>query len=121
MENLEFLKKGEDIRGLVIFMKYGIKMMNLVETKKGFARGGHYHNFSSTHFLLSGKITFKTMNLATNQEQIREYFTPCEIIVEPNIAHLLIAETNCIFVESFDEEYSATDYMPYRDIINKQF
>ena len=41
--NIQFEKEVEDIRGKILFLSYGKKQINLVEIRKGFARGGHYH------------------------------------------------------------------------------
>ncbi len=43
----------------------------LLKQKKGFLRGGHYHEFKSEHILLQGKIEFRELHLGTNTEQIR--------------------------------------------------
>ena len=42
---LEFLKSVMDSRGRIMFCKYGDLSINIVETKKGFSRGGHFHEF----------------------------------------------------------------------------
>ena len=117
---LEFLKSVVDSRGRILFCKYGDLSINIVETKKGFSRGGHFHEFTSTHFLLKGKIIFKTMDLNVNREQIKNFSKPCEIIVHANVAHILTAVTDSLFIEIFDGDYSAINYPSYRNLIEKQ-
>ena len=116
---LEFNKSISDIRGIILFCSFGKSTVHLVETKKGFSRGGHYHKFKSDHILLQGKIEFKEFNINTNSEQIRILSAPITISVEPNVAHLLTALEDTIFLEFFDSEYSSTDYTPYRTIVEK--
>lgn len=117
---LEFDKSISDVRGTIIFCSYGKLKINFVQTKKGFLRGGHYHKFKSDHILLRGKIEFKTLNLATNTEQIYILSAPHNISVDPNTAHLLTSLEDSLFLEYFDTEYSSIDYLPYRSIVNKK-
>ncbi len=117
---LEFNKSASDIRGMILFCSFGKSIIHFVETKKGFSRGGHYHKFKSDHILLRGKIEFKELNLATNMEQIRVIHAPFTMSVEANVAHILTALEDSLFVESFDEAYSAIDYLPYRKIVDKK-
>ena len=117
---LEFLKSVIDPRGRILFCQYDDLSVNLVETKKGFSRGGHYHKFKSDHILLKGKIEFKELNLDTDIEQIRIIYAPFTISVEANVAHILTALDNSVFLESFETEYSAIDYLPYRKIVNEK-
>jgi quercetin dioxygenase-like cupin family protein len=114
---LEFLKSIIDPRGRILFCQYGDISVNLVETKKGFSRGGHYHKFKSDHILLQGKIEFKELNLDTNFEQIQIIRAPYTISVAPNTAHLLIALEDSLFLEYFELEYTAINYLPYRRIV----
>ena len=117
---LDFVKSVYDKRGRIFFCKYGDLSVNIVETKKGFSRGGHFHKFPSTHFLLKGNIDFKTFDLTLNRERICQFSAPCEISVDANIAHLLSAKTETVFIEFFNKEYSAIDFPLYRNLIEKQ-
>ncbi len=117
---LEFNKSVNDIRGKILFYSFGKSIIHFVETKKGFSRGGHYHKFDSDHILLQGKIEFKELSLETNIEQIRIISAPYIISVKSNVAHLLTAIEDSLFLECFDSGYSATDYLPYRNIITAQ-
>ena len=58
---MEIEKQVSDIRGKIIFVSFNKKQVNIVETKKGFSRGGHYHKFKSDHILLQGKIEFREL------------------------------------------------------------
>ena len=117
---LEFLNSVIDPRGRIIFCQYGDLSINIVETKKGFSRGGHFHPFKSDHFLLRGKIEFKEIDVDTNIEKIRIIEAPFTLSVEPNVAHLLTALDDSLFLESFKTKYSAIEYLPYRNIVNKR-
>jgi len=117
---LEFLKNIVDYRGRIFFCKYDNIFVNMVETKKGFSRGGHYHPFKSDHYLLRGKIEFKEIHIDTNIEKIRIIDAPYTMSVGSNVAHLLTALEDSLFLESFKTKYSAIEYFPYRKIVNEK-
>lgn len=118
---LEFKKLAEDIRGKILFLSYdGEKSLNIAEIKMGFARGGHYHPYEQYHVILSGKIEYREENLDTKKEQISIIDGPYIIKVQPNTAHLLIAQKDTLFFESFGKTYTATDYPKYRKIVEER-
>ncbi|MEM4392130.1 MAG: hypothetical protein QXG67_05025 [Candidatus Nitrosotenuis sp.] len=53
---MNLIREGGDERGKILFFIDGNARINLFEVRKGFARGGHYHNYPIVHTLLSGKI-----------------------------------------------------------------
>ena len=117
MPQLEFDKQATDQRGTILFLKYGDKKINIVEIKKGFARGGHYHSFESRHHIISGIIEYREKDITNNTEKIQTISGPAIIQVPPNTAHLLIAKEDTLFAEEFGRDYSATNYPPYRNIV----
>jgi len=117
--NIKFEKQVEDNRGKIFFFSYGDKKFNIVETKQGYARGGHFHNFSSTHILLHGKIEVTEENLNNGVEQIKKISAPSIINVDKNIAHLFLAIDDSVFIEIFDGEYQAIDHPKYRKIVEE--
>lgn len=116
--SLEFEKYVEDKRGQILFLKYTHKKINLIEIKKGFARGGHFHQTDTNHFLISGKIEYREENIKTKKEKISIISAPNIVNVNSNIAHLLIAKENTLFFEVFDN-YEDTIYPKYRKIVEK--
>jgi len=118
--NLEYLKTVSDKRGSIIFMKNGPKLVNFVEIKKGFSRGGHFHEFQSLHNLISGKVEYLEFNTRTNEERKVIYEAPFVIDVPPFVAHLLTALEDVLFVEIFNNEYQATEFPKYRKIVEEK-
>ena len=114
--NLEFEKQLEDKRGKILFLKYDKKSINLIEIKQGFARGGHFHQTNTNHFLISGKIEYREKNIKTGEEKISLISSPCIINTQSHIAHLLIAIEDSLFFEVF-ENYEDTVYPHYRKIV----
>lgn len=118
--NLEYLKTVSDKRGSIIFMKNGSKLVNFVEIKNGFSRGGHFHEFRSLHNLISGKVEYLEYNTKTNEEKTAIYEAPFVIDVPPLAAHLLTALEDVLFVEIFSNEYQATEFPKYRKIVEEK-
>tara|TARA_Y100001949_G_scaffold147727_1_gene131801 strand:+ start:1032 stop:1397 length:366 start_codon:yes stop_codon:yes gene_type:complete len=117
--NLKLEKQVEDKRGKILFFSLGDKKFNLVETKRGFARGGHYHNFPSIHILINGKIEVKEENLNNGVEQSKKISAPSIISVDKNIAHVFLAIDDSVFVEIFEGKYQAIDHPKYRKIVEE--
>ena len=117
---LQFEKQVEDKRGKILFLSLGTKKINIVEMKKGFARGGHFHNFPSTDIIVYGKIELREENLNNSVEQIKKISAPSIINIQQNTAHLFIALEDSMFVETFDGEYQASDYPKYRKIVDER-
>ena len=118
--NLEYIKTVSDERGSIIFMKKGSKLLNFVEIKTGFSRGGHFHEFPSTHNLISGKVKYLEFNTKTNEERKAIYEAPYIIDVPPFVAHLLTALEDVLFMEIFANEYQATNFPKYRKIVEEK-
>lgn len=117
---LLFEKEASDMRGKIMMLRYGNRRINLVETKKEFSRGGHYHSFESRHILISGTIKYVEKDLKTNVEKSQILSAPNVIVTPPMTPHLITAITDSVFAEEFEQDYSATDYQEYRDIVTKK-
>ena len=116
--NLE--KEIDEVRGKINFFSFGNKKIHFVETRKGFARGGHYHSFPSTHILISGLIEYREENIENNQEHVKKIQAPAIINTTANFAHLIIALEDSLFIEIFEKSYEATNYNKYRKIVNEK-
>ncbi len=116
---LNFEKSVTDYRGKIIFLSFGNKKINLIEIKKGFSRGGHFHDFHTSHYLVSGKVRYQETDVDTGRKSSRMIDAPAVINVPKKIAHLLTAIEDTLFLESFGKEYSATIFPEYRKIVEK--
>lgn len=113
-------KEVEDERGKILFLSFEGNKINILELKKGFSRGGHYHKFPTKHFVISGKIEYRGKNVNTGKER-KQIFTSNEIIETPaNEAHLLTAVDNSMFLEVFENGYDATVFPEYRRIVDSK-
>ena len=117
---LRIEKEVEDIRGKILFLSRGDEKINLVEIKKGFARGGHYHSIAQDHIVISGKLEYREENVKTGQERIKIMDVPIIIHVPAETAHLLIAIEDTLFLEIFDSTLETTNYPKYRNIVEER-
>ena len=118
--NLEFEKEVDDVRGKIRFYSHGKTKINLIETRKGFARGGHYHKYEQDHVLISGQVEVRYFDISTNQETIQTFHAPSIIHITKNIAHLFIAIEDSVFIETSDSEYEVTNFPKYRQIVEER-
>jgi dTDP-4-dehydrorhamnose 3,5-epimerase-like enzyme len=119
---LKLEKQTEDARGRIFwFSDNNGREIHLVEVKKGFARGGHYHPFDSMHIVISGKVLYREFDIRTSAETVRQVGPATTINTPAFVAHMIIAEEeDSLFVEIFEKEYEATDYAPYRSIVEER-
>lgn len=115
---MRIIKETEDRRGKIIWLNSNDKEIHIVETKKGFSRGGHYHPFDSMHMLISGQIVYREYNLQDGKEISRTVKPVETIFTATNRAHMITATEDSIFIEIFDQAYKATDFPPYRKIVD---
>jgi len=120
MKQFRLLDSHKDERGKMFFLKYGKFKINIIEIKKGFARGGHYHKYEQDHVVLCGKIKYKIEDISTKQEQTKTISKNEIIHIKSNMAHVLIALEDSIIVESFKEGYKVFNYLKYRKIVEKK-
>lgn len=118
--NLQFEKEINDVRGKIIFYSYGKMKIHIIETKKGFARGGHQHKYEQDHLLISGHMEVRQFDIITSQETTKTFKIPSIIHIPKNIAHLFIALEDSIFIETSDDEYEVTNFPKYRQIVEER-
>lgn len=114
---LESKGEGGDKRGKILFFTNNETKVNLFEVKKGFARGGHYHDYDIVHVLIDGKIEHRVEDMITKREEISILTAPAIMKIPAKSANLIIALEDSIFTEVFSGEYKSTVYEKYRDIV----
>lgn len=114
---MELTSQHEDARGKMLFFSHGKMQINLLEMKKGFARGGHYHKYDQDHIILSGTLEIRKLDMKSNKETIKIVKSPSIVSIPKMVAHLFIAHDDAIFVEMFEAGYEAINYPKYRKIV----
>lgn len=114
---LKLVKEVEDERGKIIFCINNDSFIRIVEIKKGYARGGHYHKYDQPHFIISGIIEYREEDVNNRKEIIKIIDKPTIINISSYKAHLFIALEDTIFIETSKNEYESFVYKKYRDIV----
>jgi hypothetical protein len=113
----DFLDCGGDYRGKILFFKFNKSKVNLFEIKKGFARGGHFHDYDIIHTLIIGKIEHRMKSLNSKEEKIEILSVPAIIKIPVKTANLIIALEDSLFSEVFDSKYKSEVFPEYRKIV----
>lgn len=111
---LKFVKETQDVRGKIMWINANKMGIHIVETKKNFARGGHYHPFDSIHMVIAGTIEYREIDPKTKKENVKQVKAPSSIFTKREFPHLITATEDSIFAEIFENPYEATDYQAYR-------
>lgn len=120
MLGLKHEKTVEDVRGKTMFFSSGSHFFGIVETREGYARGGHYRKIPIVLFIMEGKIKYTEKDLSTNLEKTNVFSAPQIINVPPNTANLLIAIEDTLFIELLKQKESAMNYTEYRQIVDEK-
>jgi dTDP-4-dehydrorhamnose 3,5-epimerase-like enzyme len=102
-----FEERGEFVQ---ISYREEIRHVALFEIKRGFSRGGHYHEKKEEVFyVVRGKIKAKMMDLDTHHEEERLFETGDRIRIEPRCAHLFYALEDTLVVEYSPQIFEPED------------
>tara|TARA_B110000495_G_C22838186_1_gene488865 strand:- start:475 stop:849 length:375 start_codon:yes stop_codon:yes gene_type:complete len=114
---LEFDSHAEDNRGKILFCSHNKSFVRLVEIKKGYSRGGHYHKVNQLHIVISGSLEVKEINIKTKNETTRKIVEPTTMDIPKYHAHLFTALEDSLILEYSKEEIESFEYEEYRKII----
>ena len=117
---LKFEKEVEDKRGKIFFLLHNKTRVNIVEIRKGYSRGGHYHNYPTTHLLLLGRVEYKAKDINSKTEFTKVFLPGQEIKVPAYEVHILTALEDSLFAETSEREFEATNYPEYRKIVEEK-
>jgi dTDP-4-dehydrorhamnose 3,5-epimerase-like enzyme len=98
-----------DIRGnLVEFDTRDYEQVNILTSKQGTVRGGHYHKkLKETFYLIEGKAMLETVNVKT-KELTSFDITPGQIFsIEPYTFHTLKMLTDTIFFIGYTRAFDS--------------
>ena len=113
-------KVVEDVRGKNTFLSFEDLELILVETNKGFSRGGHYHKSNTNHTLISGSIHLIQKSILNGYESEKTFVAPATIPISANYAHMLTAITDTKLIEAFPNGYEDTVYPEYRELVERR-
>jgi len=119
-------KVAEDKRGAIF--EVGViddRHVNVLVTKAGFYRGGHFHDYPEEFFVVWGELDWvEAPTPETNPGVLNStrYTMGMVMNSQPGIPHMLKANTDCVVVEfrPAGAGFKATDFAPMRNLIKAQ-
>jgi hypothetical protein len=129
-------KVAEDKRGAIF--EVGVvedRHVNILVTKAGFYRGGHFHDYPEEFFVVWGELDWVELDWVeldwveaptpeTNPGVLNStrYTMGMVMNSQPGIPHMLKANTDCVVVEfrPAGAGFKATDFAPMRNLIKAQ-
>ena len=89
-----------------------------ISTKKGFYRGGDFHNVVQYIVVVRGEFEVTTRE---NERDVVTKKRAGELVsFPPMIPHLLKALTDSVFIEWLDGPFHVEHYLPYRKLVEEQ-
>ena len=113
---MKFEKEETDIRGFRYIYLDNKKIITLFQIKKGFVRGGQYHQDDTQEFLIAGKVEYHKENIFTKEETVEILDAPCITILPKNNSDLIIALADSILVGVYPKD-KITFYDKHKKIV----
>lgn len=99
----------DDDRGkLVQLVHDGFAQVNLLYSKKGAFRGGHYHKVAHEAFyVVSGNVD---MEFSRDGEHVHRHFEEGDFfLIEPYVAHSMAYHADCVMLGMYDVPVESED------------
>lgn len=107
----------EDSRGKIFILNIDKKEYLLLETNKGFKRGGDYHQSSQHDIVLKGKINFY-YRIDNEEKKLEMREGQCIAFLE-NIPHYLESLTDSLVLEWLENDFEKQYDKVYRKIVEE--
>ena len=117
---MKFTGKDEDVRGQRWNFQDNGNLISLFEIKKGFSRGGQYHENEVTHVLISGKIEYRRENVLTGKEEISTLDSFSSTLLPPNTSDLITALEDSVMVGIYKNEPEKKYYEKHSRIVKEK-
>jgi hypothetical protein len=117
---MKFTGKDGDVRGQRWNFQDNENLISLFEIKKGFSRGGQYHENEVTHVLISGKIEYRKENVLTGKEEISTLDSFSSTLLPPNTSDLITALEDSVMVGIYKNEPEKKYYEKHSRIVKEK-
>ena len=117
---MKFTGKDGDVRGQRWNFQDNENLISLFEIKKGFSRGGQYHENEVTHVLISGKIEYRRENVLTGKEEISTLDSFSSTLLPPNTSDLITALEDSVMVGIYKNEPEKKYYEKHSRIVKEK-
>jgi dTDP-4-dehydrorhamnose 3,5-epimerase-like enzyme len=105
-------KRWEEPRGEFVQISYREEILHLAlfEIRKGFSRGGHYHERKEEIFyVVSGKMKATFLDMDTSRKEEHILGKGYRIRIKPRCAHLFVGVEDALVVEYSPQIYEPED------------
>lgn len=111
------MKEDRDVRGLRCHFEYKDNIVTIFEIKKGFSRGGQYHENDVKHILISGKVEYRKEDIDSKKETI-DLLTPYSTItLPPRNSDLITALEDSVMIGIYKNENFQKIYQKHSKIV----
>ncbi len=114
---MQFVKEENDVRGNRWIFHDKDSIISLFEIKKGFSRGGQYHENAVTHMLISGNVKYTKENIVTKQEHTTILNPFSVMVLPPNTSDLITALEDSMMIGLYKKESADRFYKKHRKIV----
>ena len=117
MGKAKIIRIHEDVRGRIFKVTIDENEFYVLETRKGYARGGHSHTEDSYIAVLKGRLKYKAK--IDEKEEARIIREGDVIFTEKNVPTILTALEDSLMIQWLKGPLVTINYEPYRKIVRK--
>ena len=115
MGKAEIVMIHEDVRGRIFRVTIDEYEFYVLETRRGYARGGHSHTEDSA--VLEGKLEYKAR--IGDREEVRIISEGDVVFTEKNVPTILTALEDSLMIQWLKGPLVTINYEPYRRIVRE--
>ena len=117
MGKAEIVMIHKDVRGRIFKVTIDKHEFYVLETRKGYARGGHSHTEDSYIAVLKGRLKYKAK--VDEKEEVRIVRESDVVFTEKNIPTILTAMDDSLMIQWLKGPLVTINYEPYRRIVRE--
>ena len=114
---VEFVRVHEDVRGRIFKVIIDGFEFYVLETRKGYARGGHSHTVDSYIVVLRGRLEYRAM--VGGREVVRTVGVGDVIFTEKDVPTILTALEDSVMIQWLEGPLVTVNYELYRRIVRE--
>jgi len=117
MGKAEIVMIHEDVRGRIFRVTIDKHEFYVLETRRGYARGGHSHTEDSFIAVLEGSLEYKAR--IDDREEVRIISEGDVVFTEKNVPTILTALEDSLMIQWLEGPLVTINYEPYRRIVRE--
>ena len=117
MGKAEIVMIHEDVRGRIFRVTIDEHEFYVLETRKGYARGGHSHTEDAYTVILKGKLEYRAK--IGEREEVKTVREGDVIFTEKEVPTILTALEDSVMIQWLKGPLVTINYEPYRRIVRE--